>query len=342
MLGLFSWLYCFAVHRRNAAFDSKKKKAIHVTVPVISVGNLSTGGTGKTPVVQLLVKMLKEEGFQPAVVMRGYRRSSKGLVVVHDGKQICVSVRECGDEAMLHAKELDVPVVVSEYKVDAAVFAAGNLPCDVIVVDDGFQHRQLHRDLDVVLVDKQSVERPWLLPKGRLREPLENVHRADVVLVAADVNIDAIKPLCNDHALVLMHRTVADSTDLPKRVLALSGIANPERFWDTIKAGDAEIVHVASYPDHHWFTSRNIQTILDQATSQGLSVVTTSKDAARLDSLLPMFASANIPLHVLHIHADVGQGAMELRKLVRQRVKDVQQTLQQQTLQQTLEPPSTP
>ncbi|RPI65602.1 MAG: tetraacyldisaccharide 4'-kinase, partial [Ignavibacteriae bacterium] len=131
MLGTLSTLFGKIVARRNRKFDSGRG-VVHVNVPVISVGNLSVGGTGKTPIVQMIVRLLQSMGHRPAVILRGYRRATRGHLLVHDGTTLLANAREAGDEAVLHATVLQVPVVVDEHKVDAAVFAAGMLPCDVI------------------------------------------------------------------------------------------------------------------------------------------------------------------------------------------------------------------
>ncbi|MBK9184627.1 MAG: tetraacyldisaccharide 4'-kinase [Ignavibacteria bacterium] len=171
MLTLLSKVYCAVVARRNAGYDAQRRPIAHVSVPVISVGNISVGGTGKTPVVQAVVRQLQTLGLHPAIVMRGYRRSSTGLLVVHDGTSTRASVAEAETSLSPCRFAWRTRLLSARDKVEAATYAATTMPCDVIVVDDGFQHRALHRDLDVVLVDRQTLTGS-LLPSGRLREPL--------------------------------------------------------------------------------------------------------------------------------------------------------------------------
>lgn len=309
MLNIVSTIVGTIVARRNAAFDSGKKPLVHVSVPVISVGNLSVGGSGKTPVVQMIVRLLQAQGMRPGVILRGYRRRSRGVVVVHDGNTIRCSVRDAGDEAMLHAQELNVPVVVGEYKADAAVLAAGTLPCDVLVADDAFQHRWLHRDIDVVLVDQASIDAPFLLPKGRLREPLESLRRADVILIPDAVAASAVAKYCKPSALLLEWRVQAVNTKIESlRVLALSGIANPKRFISTLKSCGAEVVDAVSFPDHHWYAKSDVERVAQRAAKQNLAVVTTQKDAVKLTHGVPIFAALGVSLHVVPIAANLVSG----------------------------------
>jgi tetraacyldisaccharide 4'-kinase len=190
MLMLLAHIFGWFVARRNRTYDQGKRPLIRLQVPVISIGNVSAGGSGKTPVTELVVNLLRSIRRNPAVVARGYKRRGSGIVVVHDGVRIRTDWTKAGDEPFMLATALDVPVVVGPHKGDAAVYAAGSIACDVVVVDDGFQHRDLYRDLDIVLVDTATVADQRLLPAGRLREPLTSIGRADVV-VLTQPSIDA-------------------------------------------------------------------------------------------------------------------------------------------------------
>lgn len=299
---LLSTLYGYGVAYRNKQFDNGSKALVRTTVPVISVGNISVGGTGKTPTVQMLVRLLKQQGRSPAIVMRGYKRRSRGVVVVHDGQQMRASVKDAGDEAALHAQTLGVPVVVGEYKADAAVYCAGNINCDVIVVDDGFQHRTLHRDIDVVLVDRQTIDRGWLLPRGRLREPLSSITRADIVLLHDDVKSDEVVDYCSPNAIVAGVQQVAQCTGLADiDAFCVSAIANPERFIATAEKCGAFVRDSKSFADHHWYSRADVARILEKAALGGMTVVTTEKDAVKLSEFLSLFAKANVPLKTIAV-----------------------------------------
>lgn len=320
MLALLSAIYGAVVARRNARYDDGRSPAVRCTVPVISVGNLSVGGTGKSPVVQMVIRLLQRHGYRPAIVMRGYRRRSKGLVVVHDGTSIVATVAAAGDEAFMHARTLDVPVVVCEYKIDAAVHAAGMLPCDVIVVDDGFQHRALYRDVDIVLVDERTIHQPQLLPQGRLREPLTSLRRASIVLLMSpSLTRHDVAPYIDDDALVthvVIEPTTSSSTDgstsrpiadvIPRgeRVIMVSGIANPERFRATVAQLGIDVATILEYGDHHDYTKRDVMSVITAARAvDTTTVITTEKDAVKLDAYRLSFDTEDIRLLSIGIMA---------------------------------------
>jgi len=315
MLNQLSKLYGWIVERRNRAFDTGTHALIRVSVPVISVGNLTTGGTGKTPVVQEVVRMIQSLGHAPAVVMRGYNRASKGLKVVHDGTGIRGTVMESGDEAWMHAAELSVPVVVCNDKAEAARYAAAELPCDCIVVDDGFQHRHLYRDVNIVLVDANTLH-DTLLPAGHLREPIRNIARANVVLCSNGVGADVVREYCTPDTLFSTVDFIAQLSELQgKRVICVSGIANPERFENSVANNGAEIVKIVRYPDHHWYNKGEADTLLQYAVSHKAAIVTTHKDAVKLAKAEKMFRDSGIEYLVLPVAARI-EKQRELKNLI--------------------------
>lgn len=293
-------LYGYAIARRNAAFDAGLRPVVRCTLPVVSVGNLLAGGTGKTPVTALMVALLQELGHHPAIVARGYGRSSRGLVVVHDGEHILADARTAGDEPLELAHRCGVPVVVDRVKTEAAVYAAGYLPCSVAVVDDGFQHRTLGRDADVVIVDRATLDGA-LIPEGRLREPLAALRRASCVLRTADVSDGDLAHLVGPNTVVA---TVSFITSVPPDclahpVLALSSIARPERFATALAHAGAHVVRHVALPDHARYSRRRVRAILAALQSSGLRhIVTTSKDAVKLEPFLADFREQHVELHV--------------------------------------------
>lgn len=307
---LLARVYGAVVKRRNKRYDDRRTPIVTVDVPVVSVGNLTVGGTGKTPVVQMLVRRLQQQGYKPAVVLRGYRRRSRGLVVVHDGERLCATVDQAGDEAYLHATALGVPVVVCASKVDAAVHAAGMLPCDVIVVDDGFQHRSLHRDVDVVLVDRATLQGK-LLPEGRLREPLTSLQRAHIILLTdATLTAADVQGYTTPEA-VIDHVTTTSSCDLTgQRVIVMAGIANPERFTATVQAAGASIVGKEFFNDHYRYSQSAIARVIARATASDAGICTTEKDHVKLESFRNLLDAAGVPVHVVRIEAHVSDRVM--------------------------------
>lgn len=320
MLGTLSKIFGAIVARRNRRFDSGRG-TVHVDAVVISVGNLTVGGTGKSPIVQYLVRLVLELGHRPGIVLRGYRRSTRGLLVVHDGTQQLANAREAGDEAAMHALKLSVPVVVAESKVDAAVHAAGFLDCDVIIVDDGFQHRALHRDVDIVIVDRATMDDPRLLPAGRLREPLTSLQRAHVVVLTADVREDEVRPYCSAQAIICRYQVVAHAPELSGvRVIAMSGIANPNRFHATARACGVDVVATKAFKDHHVYTKEDVENVIALAREHRVDVLTTEKDVVKLTTLKVLFEEAGVTLRVLPIEAHVVHGASELHEFIRSRM----------------------
>ncbi|MDT8323182.1 MAG: tetraacyldisaccharide 4'-kinase, partial [Bacteroidota bacterium] len=177
---MISSLYAIAMQLRNAAYDRGVLRAQDAGVPVISVGNITAGGTGKTPVVEALLVRLLAAGRRPAMVTRGYRRESRGLLVVSDGAGMLRDVRESGDEPyQVAAKFPRVPVIADEKRIRGCRHAVQRFDAEILLLDDGFQHRAVARDCDIVVVDAQiGLDGLRMLPSGRLREPLRNLARA--------------------------------------------------------------------------------------------------------------------------------------------------------------------
>jgi tetraacyldisaccharide 4'-kinase len=276
------WAFRGVVHARNAAFDRGVLRAESVVVPVISVGNVGVGGAGKTPVAAWLVARLREWGRTPGIALRGYG----------------------GDEVMVH-RELNpgVRVATAVRRVEAAreLAAAG---CDVVVLDDAFQHRRLHRDLDVVLIAVETWDgRPRLLPRGPWREGVAGLARADVIVltrksapperareVAAEVALAvpgkpvAVCHLAADRLVRLHGGEVAPLSSIAGReVLAVAGLGMPRPFFDALRQAGAT-VDEAAFPDHHPFTAADALRIVSRA--MGRPIVITRKDAVKLRALV--------------------------------------------------------
>lgn len=320
MLKLAQMLYERIIDRRNKQFDSLRRPVVQVTSPVISIGNLTVGGTGKSPAVQMVARILTEHGWHPAIVMRGYRRRSRGLIVVHDGESVKVSVEASGDEAYMHAMMLGIPVVVSADKVEAAAHAAGMISStgaarsDVIIVDDGFQHRQLHRSTDIVLVNHETLSSK-LLPVGRLREPLSELRRASIIICDDPALCTSVLRYSRADALVVSSRIEMDC-QAPKSIpiVVVSGIANPARMYESLRVAGYTIAEHLVYGDHHHYRTKDLWKIRDAALANGASVVTTDKDIAKIQ---PATASelGSAALFVAHIRMVIDDAAFTQRIL---------------------------
>jgi len=303
---LLSCAYRSAVRARNRLFDSGFLKQQPIGCPVISVGNLTVGGTGKTPMVLLLAGMLKDRGLRPAVLSRGYGgKSTADVLVVSDGKQVLTGPDEAGDEPVLIARRLrDVPVLTGPKRVITGRYVLENFHVDVILLDDGFQHRYLHRDLDIVLLDsRQPLGNGFLLPRGALREPPSALLRAGVVAFALSKGGDT-EPVDAELSGMLSGRVVlrthirpttlmaldGGTRPLPflqgKRVFAFTGIAQPESFRQTIESQGGVIAGFRAFPDHYRYRAEDLSRMEKEARLARADIVlVTEKDLVKLSGL---------------------------------------------------------
>lgn len=332
--GLLASVYGKIVKIRNRRYDRDEKLITKLSVPIISVGNLSVGGTGKTPFVQMLAKELIAMKYKPAIVGRGYKRKSKGEVVVCDGKKLLVSAREGGDEMVLLASSLNIPVVAHDSKAEGAISAERRFDINCIIIDDGFQHRALKRNIDIVLVDNETIENPNLLPKGRLREPLESLERADVVCLTGDMKITPllreksakdtifikVKPLRGEPYLLDSRKKLnpQDAALSAKGIVPIAGIAKPFRFFQMLKVGGYKTITPTAFSDHHFYNRNDIEKIKRICeTSSTKYIATTEKDAAKLIEFIPRFNHYGIKVLVFPIHLKITFGREEFISLIK-------------------------
>lgn len=316
--------YGAAVRARRLAYDRKWVRAEELPVPVISVGNLSAGGTGKSPCVAAVVRLLVREGFRPAVVSRGYKGLRKGLVVVSDGARRLADPPEVADEAAMLADQLPgVPVLTGAQRPRVGRAAIEAFGADVIVLDDGFQHRGCARDLDIVLVD---ATRPpgtdALLPMGRLREPPSSLARADIVVatkstrpedtVAVGQWVWGRVPVVRAHHVPVGWHALSGGASLPVGdrpegpAVAFCGLAAPASFRATLAGLGVPVVGCAAYRDHHVYRSSDGAFLATWARRLGARwFVTTEKDAVRLGPLRTL----PYPTYALAIEFHMVEGA---------------------------------
>ena len=281
---VLSMTYGLLIWIRNRAYDSGIFKTYKVKTPVISVGNLSAGGSGKTILVQALVQHFLSNQKKPAVLSRGFGRTSKGLVLVADKNGLKASLSNSGDEPFLIAGNYPgVPVVVSENRVDGARYIENKFAADVIILDDGFQHRRLHRDLDILIVDFQESPKTHLLPWGNLREQLQNISRSDLVVYSKKgLQKDPVNNLVFDMNNYVQdhHKNRVNLSQLKGEYGLFAGLGNPTHFFNQVE----EIHHPAlvkiSLPDHASYTKLQLIEIKDNACDYW---ITTQKDFIKLD-----------------------------------------------------------
>ena len=305
-MNLLSAIYGLGVRTRNALYDRATLSARKLQGAVISIGNLSVGGSGKTPFVLLLGELLKEKGLKFDILSRGYGRKSRGVALVDPGG----SPRDFGDEPLLMARRLGVPVIVGEDRHQAGVVAENKFGPQLHLLDDGFQHRSLARDFDIVLVTPED-SRGSLLPTGRLREPLSSLRRADAIVLSSGAAPESF-PV--EGKLVWRVRRGILPSNVPKRPVVFCGIARPQNFLLQLRTAGIEPVAEAFFRDHHAYTEQDVQELLtlrQQSESEGF--VTTEKDAVNLGD----FLSALQPLAVVPVKMELLDAANALDSMLR-------------------------
>jgi tetraacyldisaccharide 4'-kinase len=257
---------------RNALYDRRIFKTNKLARPVVSVGNISVGGTGKTPFVIVLGELLKQRGIAFDILSRGYGRSSSRICVVYPNG----FPAQFGDEPLLLARKLQVPVIVGADRYQAGLLAEQKFSSKLHLLDDGFQHRALHRDFDIVLLPEADYN-GTLLPTGRLREPISSLRRADVVALP--------DPL--DHPLharqIWQVRRQLELSDPDGRLIAFCGIGRPKQFFDSLKASGQSLAGEIAFRDHHHYAQPDMDRLLTLKKQTGADgFITTEKDAINL------------------------------------------------------------
>jgi len=322
LLWLPAKAYELGVRLRVAAYETEHLKQRRLDATVISVGNLTLGGVGKTPFVQYLARYLKSEDHNVAVLTRGYKRSSSGRRVLNhlstDQTNPPASYKEFGDEPVMLARSIpNIPIVIDKDRYAAGIWAENELGSDVLVLDDAYQHLRLARDLNILLLDATDPFGGFEMPPfGRLREPLYGIKRADAVIVnRADRPFDQaqlqaiIKIFCGDRVpifyfastITALRHLETDETYEVRRfagwhVAVACGIGNPHAFSEDVLQTGINIVSESFFADHHPFTQRDLDQITRAAQDAGAdAILTTEKDAVRLERLrfgdIPLYAA---------------------------------------------------
>jgi tetraacyldisaccharide 4'-kinase len=309
-LNPLSAIYGSVVAARNAVYDRGFLRERRLQGPVISIGNLSAGGSGKTPFVLLLGELLKACGIKFDVLSRGYGRQTRGVLLVDPAGL----PQQFGDEPLLIARTLQVPVIVSEDRHTAGLFAETKFGPQFHILDDGFQHRALARDFDIVLVTPQDAA-DRLLPAGRLREPLSSLGRADAVVLVSGASADSFPITGKTIWRVRRGLVVENVSNIPPRSVVFCGIARPQNFVLQLRAANIDLVAEAFYRDHHAYTENDIRELLAlKQRSEAGGFVTTEKDAVNLGPYL----AALEPLAVIPVKMELQDAANALDTMLRQ------------------------
>jgi tetraacyldisaccharide 4'-kinase len=273
-------LYGAGTALRNALFDRGVLPSRRLQQPVVSVGNLSVGGSGKTPFVIALGELLKARGIRFDVLTRGYRRKTRGVLVVEtNGK-----AADFGDEPLLIGRRLGVPVIVGESRYAAGRLAELKFQPQLHILDDGFQHRSLARDFDVVLMTKRDFD-DTLLPSGQLREPLSSLRRADAIVLPRDLSASAIESFAQQGRFIWRIQREIVVRAAPVAPIVFCGIARPQQFFAQVRAAGITPAAEIEFRDHHTYEKRDIGRLLAMLGKLGAGgFLTTEKDAVNLGS----------------------------------------------------------
>lgn len=338
ILLFLSLCYRSAVSSKNLMYDLGIFRQIKLPCKVISIGNMTVGGTGKTPTVIALAKSLKEKGYRPAVLSRGYGGKARSAVnVVSDGSKILMREIEAGDEPILIAKSAEgIPVLTGPERLRTGRFAIENLKANVLILDDAFQHRRIFRDVDIVILNRElPFGNGFLLPRGPLREPTAALNRAHFViwrdsardgcypkygeqgigwfLPVLSVYLKPKDIICADTGNVYPLESVKG-----KKVCAFTGIAAPEAFKRTIESLGWAVTSFIDFPDHYHYTEADISYIQKRCIDSSADViVTTEKDGVRLTDF-PNFLK---DVFLLRVEMEMLPSREEFEALIFERLK---------------------
>jgi len=312
-----SLVYGCIIYLRNLFYDLGWFTTEDFKLPIISVGNITTGGSGKTPLVMYLANLLIKNGKNPGIVSRGYGRKSKGLVVVHDGKEMRAKVESAGDEPFLMASILkSVPVIVCEDRREAIRHLLNSSKVNIIIMDDGFQHRKVKRDLDIITISANDSKNDYrLLPWGKLREPFKNINRSNAIVFTKTDNFTP--PNIHSEVQFVLKGSQFFSTMIPvlmkydssgyhksltpiKPLFAFCGIGEPDSFFKSIKQLDLKLGGKRIFSDHQEYTESVITELSAQIKSSNCTaIITTEKDLVKLpESFLDEFETFVIKIEV--------------------------------------------
>ncbi len=333
-----SWLSFVIIKVRDQLYSSKIVKIKSLPCKVISVGNIVVGGTGKTPTVISIAKMLQgSTDLKIAVLSRGYKSKMHGNAIISDGKSILYDHSKIGDEPYLIAKKLpNVPIIIGKDRLTSGYLAIRNFDTQVVILDDGFQYLKLKRDVNILIIDStEPFGYEHILPRGYLREPLSAIKRADIILLTRVDQCNELNSVYNRLKLIAPSIPIFESVHCPtslytmnenvnigldkikgKNILAVCGIANPSSFYSTLKSLCPLNITIMKFPDHHKYTIDDLNMIRQKMFETGADyIITTEKDSMKLNAI------RDIPVMVLNIELKLVGSVTEFITLIKSKVK---------------------
>jgi tetraacyldisaccharide 4'-kinase len=345
-----SWIYTATVQLRLGLYTLGIFRYHTLGCQVISVGNLTVGGTGKTPIVEVFARSLQKQGRKVAIVSRGYKRHEPPFyelifdrlsgrrrllptLVVSDGKHLLLDSDVSGDEPYMLASNLpNVAVLVNKNRVKAGQYAITKLGCDTLILDDGFQYLHMKHRLDIVLVDRTNpFGNKHLLPRGILREPIRNIKRASFIFITKSIG-DGAEDLKKQLRELNPHAEISECRHSPKyiqdvytggrksldslrelEVAAISGIAVPKGLEDELVRLGAKVVYHKRYADHHRYSQQEILDVINKGLNRGAKIIiTTEKDAVRF----PMIERRDLPIYFLRVEIEMLSGTEDFNACI--------------------------
>ncbi len=293
----FSFFYGLITCFRNYLYDKNFLKSVKLPAFVVSIGNLTTGGTGKTPITREIANYFNEQGKKTAVISRGYggKLDIKNTNVISNGEKIFYDADLAGDEPYWIAKNSPNTIVITgKDRVKSGRLAVEKFKAEVILLDDGFQHRRLHRDVDIVLIDSaMAFGNGFLLPVGPLREHISALRRADRIIMTDRVS------------KAFVCRLTGEKISGISRAMAFSGIARPEPFFKSLEEQNIELVLKISFPDHYLYTEEDVNSLSDRAKAAGAeALITTEKDMVKIEPFIRGL-KGKIPIYALKLKVNI-------------------------------------
>jgi len=339
LLILLAWLYFLLYSLRNFLYSSGvlKTRDLKKDFPeakVISIGNITVGGTGKTPWTIFLADKINKSGRRVAILTRGYGRKSSGQIILDEKNKTQQNWYEVGDEPYLMASKLNgVSIIVNANRVQAGLSALQNNNAEILILDDGFQNKSIKKDLEIVIIDATNPFGNFkLVPAGILREPLKNLKRADLLILnKVDQNASKEKllnyleniskaPIAQSHykknyfVNVFSEENISTEQIKVKRVLAFCGIANPRSFVNSLSQLEIQVAAAKFFPDHYVYKEKDMLNLVEEGLIQKADfLVTTEKDKVRLPKVIP-----KLPIYALKIEVKITQGEEILEQKLKQ------------------------